>query len=160
VDLYLEACRLANIPAEVWGDGPTMPQLKSAWPAGNFVGWAQPGALRARLERAVALVVPSLWYETYGMVVAEAAAAGVAVIVSDNGAPATLVENGLTGLYFRVGDVADLAEKMALLNSDRQLAYDLGAAAYKRFWQDYDRRRVSRIKQIEDCYRMALESVA
>lgn len=156
VDLYLEACRIADVPAEVWGDGPVLPQLKAKWPKAHFAGWVQPAALRARLERAIALVVPSLWYETYGMVAAEAAAAGVPVIVSGHGAPAALVENGVTGLHFRVGDAVDLAEKVALLNREPQLARSMGQVAYERFWQDYDKRCDQRIEQIEICYQRLL----
>lgn len=156
VDLYLQACSIAAVPAEVWGDGPVLPQLKAAWPMAHFAGWVQPAALRARLEQALALVVPSLWYETYGMVAAEAAAVGIPVIVSDHGAPAALVENGVTGLHFRVGDATDLAEKVALLNKDPQLAHSMGQAAYERFWRDYDARCHQRIEQIETCYRKSL----
>lgn len=156
VDLYLEACGIADVSAEVWGDGPVISQLKVAWPNAYFAGWVQPAVLRERLEQALALVVPSLWYETYGMVVAEAAAAGVAVIVSDHGAPATLVEDRVTGLHFRVGNAADLAEKITLLNRDPGLAYQMGKTAYDRFWQDCAGRRDRRVEQIELCYQRLL----
>lgn len=159
-DLYLEACRIANAPAEVWGDGPLLPSLKAAWPTARFAGWAQSVQLQARLAEALALVVPSLCYETYGLVTAEAAAAGVAVVVSDHGAAATLVEDGVTGVHFRAGDSVDLADKIARFQKDPELAYSMGKVAYDRFWHDYDVRSERRIEQIEACYRKVLEMPA
>ena len=152
IDVYLQACRLAGIPAKVWGDGPALPELKAAWPEAGFMGWVPPEKLQALLGRALALVVPSLWYETYGMVVAEAAAAGTTVIVSDLGAAATLVDDGQTGLLFRNGDAADLAAKMIRLRDDREMAHAMGQAAYRKFWQGHLERGERRIGQIEDIY--------
>ena len=86
------------------------------------------------------------------MMLAEAAAVGIPVIVSDHGAPATLVENGVTGLHFRAGDVGDLSEKIALLHRDQAYAYSMGQNAYQRFWRDYSKRRSLRIAQIMTCY--------
>ncbi|MFY0038682.1 glycosyltransferase, partial [Acinetobacter baumannii] len=73
------------------------------------------GAMRTRIGRAAALVVPSLWYEGLPMVVAEAFAAGTPVIASRIGALAHLVEDGVTGLLVAPGDPAALAEAIERL---------------------------------------------
>jgi glycosyltransferase involved in cell wall biosynthesis len=78
-------------------------------------------------------VFPSLWYETYGLVVAEAAAYGVPVIVSDITAAAERVEQGVTGWIFRSGDAADLVRCLQLLENDA-LVSAVGAHAYQTFW--------------------------
>lgn len=156
VDVYLEAARIAHLRAEVWGDGPLLPELRDAWPEAHFSGWLPKAELTQRLPGLIALVVPSLWYENSPMVIAEAAATGIPVIVSDNGAPATLVESGVTGLHFKAGDAADLAKKISQLINDPQLAYSMGQVAYHRFWLDYEARRGERIGQIEACYRALL----
>lgn len=160
VDLYLEACRIAQVPAEVWGDGPLLPELRAKWPQVKFSGWLSKEELAARLRKARALVVPSLWYENSPMIIAEAAAAGVPVIVSNHGAPATLVQDGVTGLHFGVGDAADLASKILLLHKDPQQAYLMGQVAYKQFWSDYEARCDHRIEQIEACHRRVLGAAA
>lgn len=160
VDLYLEACRIAQVPAEVWGDGPLLPQLQGKWTQANFSGWLPKTELAARLRKARAMVVPSLWYENSPMIIAEAAAAGVPVIVSDHGAPATLVQDGVTGLHFRAGDAAHLAEKIAQLHNDPQQAFLMGQTAYNRFWSDYESRRSRRVGQIEACYQRLLKVAA
>jgi glycosyltransferase involved in cell wall biosynthesis len=65
------------------------------------------------MKRARFLVVPSGWYETFGMCIAEAFACGTPVICSRLGAMQELVSDGRTGLHFSCGDPSDLAEKVA-----------------------------------------------
>jgi len=90
--------------------------------------------VRIQIRRALALVLPSLWYETQGLVVLECAASGVPAIVPDLCAASEFVEHGRTGLIFKRGDKADLADKMRSLLADRALAARLGRAAYEKFW--------------------------
>jgi len=59
------------------------------------------------------LVVPSLWYETFGLCIAEAFSCGTPVICSRLGVMEELVSNGRTGLHFRPGDPGDLADRIA-----------------------------------------------
>lgn len=70
-------------------------------------------AVRQEMRRAQALVVPSIWYETFGMVAIEAFACGTPVVASRIGALAALVREGETGLLFEPGNPRDLAEKLA-----------------------------------------------
>jgi len=67
------------------------------------------------------LVVPSIWYETYCMVIREGFLAGVPVVASNFGAMAEAIEDERTGLLFDVGDAVDLARKLALLARDGEL---------------------------------------
>jgi glycosyltransferase involved in cell wall biosynthesis len=75
-----------------------------------------------------ALVVPSIWYETYCMVIREGFLAGVPVIASNFGAMAEAIEDGRTGLLFGMGDSVDLAQKVDLLARDRELWQRLAAS--------------------------------
>jgi glycosyltransferase involved in cell wall biosynthesis len=58
------------------------------------------------------LVVPSLWYENSPLVILEALASSTPLLVSDLGGMAELVEPGVSGFHFRMGDARDLAEKL------------------------------------------------
>jgi glycosyltransferase involved in cell wall biosynthesis len=61
------------------------------------------------------LVVPSITYEGYSLVVQEAFAAKIPVIASDIGALNEFVKHMVNGLLFRVNDPEDLAEKMRII---------------------------------------------
>ena len=64
------------------------------------------------MRRAAFLVMPSEWYEGFGMVLAEAFACSLPVVASRLGAMRELIEDGVTGLHFQPGDPADLAAKV------------------------------------------------
>jgi glycosyltransferase involved in cell wall biosynthesis len=58
-------------------------------------------AVQQEMNRAVALVVPSICYETFGLVIVEAFASGTLVLASRMGALAELVREGGNGFMFR-----------------------------------------------------------
>lgn len=67
------------------------------------------------------LVVPSTWYENAPMVILEALALRTPLLVSDLGGMAELVESGVSGTRFRVGDVSALTESLARLLAEPEL---------------------------------------
>lgn len=69
-----------------------------------------------------ALVMPSLWWESHGMVIREAKLAGLPVIVSDHGAIGEAITDGVNGLKVRPGDKAHLRDKMKILATTHGLA--------------------------------------
>ena len=58
------------------------------------------------------LVMPSLGYETFGMVIVEAFACGIPALSSRLGAMQEIVSDRVTGLHFTPGDSTDLAQKV------------------------------------------------
>ncbi|MBI5435357.1 MAG: glycosyltransferase [Planctomycetes bacterium] len=65
------------------------------------------------------LVVPSVWWENSPLVIVEGIATRTPMLVSDLGGMAELVQPGHSGYHFKVGDVEDLARKLAELIGDR-----------------------------------------
>jgi glycosyltransferase involved in cell wall biosynthesis len=61
------------------------------------------------------LVVPSLWYENSPLTIHEAFVAGMPVITGNEGGMAELIQDGTWGLLFRIGDAADLRQKILRL---------------------------------------------
>ena len=88
--------------------------------------------LNAFYRGARMLVFPSMWFETFGLVGAEAMSHGIPVVVARIGALSELVEDGVSGLLFEPGDPRDLAEKVTRLWDDPQLSRRLGQAARQR----------------------------
>jgi glycosyltransferase involved in cell wall biosynthesis len=66
-------------------------------------------------------VVPSLWYEAFGLTIREAHLAGVPVVTANHGAMAEAVQDGRTGLLFQAGDAASLAAVLRRLADDPEL---------------------------------------
>jgi glycosyltransferase involved in cell wall biosynthesis len=56
--------------------------------------------------------------ETFGLVLIEAMASGVAVIASDSGGPLEIIDNAKSGLLFKTNDSHDLAEKIKMMMND------------------------------------------
>jgi glycosyltransferase involved in cell wall biosynthesis len=131
VSLALEAGHRAGARMLFVGDGPLRAQVEAA--NVPVTGWLPAVGVRQALERARCLVFPSVWYETFGLVVTEAAARGVPAIVSDISAPAERIVDGLTGWIFPSGDVEALAGCMRVAG-DPGTARAAGAAAYDRYW--------------------------
>lgn len=94
----------------------------------RFHGRYEAGELPRLLADLDALVVPSLWFEAFCLTLREGFLAGLPVVVSDLGAMAEGVEEGVTGLLFRPGDAADLARQMARLLDEPGLAGRLAAS--------------------------------
>jgi glycosyltransferase involved in cell wall biosynthesis len=100
------------------GDGPERKDLEAqarqlGLSAVQFRGRLSHEEAITAMKCARFLVVPSGWYETFGMCIAEAFACGTPVICSRLGAMQELVSHGRTGLHFSSGDPNDLASKVA-----------------------------------------------
>lgn len=93
------------------GDGPLRDEVLSC-PYATYLGSLSPGAVRAEMNAAEAVIVPSIWAEPFGLVVLEAYATATPVIASSLGALSELVINGKTGLHVKPGGVEDLRVKL------------------------------------------------
>ena len=82
------------------------------------------------LNRADAIVVPSIWDENSPLVIHEAQQARLPVITSNAGGMAEYVRHGINGLLFDHRSVSSLADAMQTLVSNRSMATDLGARGY------------------------------
>ncbi len=106
-----------SIPLVIAGDGPLRPRLEAEVAKNNlrqvsFRGRLNPSETRAAMKQARFLVLPSLWYEGFPMVMAESLACGTPVLGSRLGAIEEIITDGRTGLHFTPGDPTDLGEKI------------------------------------------------
>jgi glycosyltransferase involved in cell wall biosynthesis len=124
------------VALRVAGSGPDAGALAAA-PRTRLLGALDAAAVRAEMAGAVALVLPSIWYENFPRTLVEAFAAGLPVIASRLGAMAELVEDGVTGLLFEPGDAQDLAARLAWAAAHPEAMARMGEAAqacYRRSW--------------------------
>lgn len=78
----------------------------------DFLGELPPRETRTFMLAARAVVVPSVYYETFSLVTAEAMMLGKVVIASQLGALPELVRSEETGFLFPVGNAQTLADRM------------------------------------------------
>lgn len=147
------ASRLGLTPVFV-GDGECREEILKENPTAVITGWCSSLDVMQHIKRARGLIFPSLWYETQGLVVLEAAAHGVPAIVSNNCAAREGVIDGVTGFWFASGNVDDLADKLHLLLDDARVS-DVGRRAYNHYWENpttLDRH----VDELESVYRRIL----
>jgi glycosyltransferase involved in cell wall biosynthesis len=139
VHLLFEALRDIDARALIVGFGDYRQELKQMAPPGTlFTGPLEHRHLAHLLPLADVTVVPSIFPEAFGMVAAEAAAAGSPPLVARHSGLAEIAE-GLEAEYpdeyrhlaaFAKGDAADLAAKLdELLALPAEARAELGAAA-------------------------------
>jgi glycosyltransferase involved in cell wall biosynthesis len=129
------AARQANLPVTFVGDGPLLKDIRAMGSPIQCTGWQDPAGVDAILRQARALVFPSTWYETGGLVVLEALARGIPVLVSRATAPADFVEDGANGFLIDPHDNTTLQARMHALMHD-SVAEKMGQQAYDRYWAD------------------------
>ena len=105
LDTLLRAWGLlsADLPLHLAGGGPLEAQVRNAASENKNVRWlgelSQAG-IRNQMKGAKFLVCPSIWYESFPLVVVEAFSTGLPVIASNIGSLSTIVEHQHTGLHF------------------------------------------------------------
>ncbi|WKB54290.1 glycosyltransferase family 4 protein [Eleftheria terrae] len=95
--------RLPQAQMVVVGDGPMRKRWEHDYPAARFVGPLRGEALAQHYASADVFLFPSL-SDTFGNVVLEAMASGLAVVSYDTGAAGEHIEDGESGLLARPGD--------------------------------------------------------
>jgi len=87
--------------------------------------------VRPCLDLADVFALPSTSVETFSNAALEAMAMGKPVVLSDIGGAREMVQEGITGYLFRAGDVAELADKLAILLSDHPKCTTMGCNAMR-----------------------------
>lgn len=103
-----------------------------------FLGYKSGNELTEFIRNSLFTVIPSEWYEPFGMTVLESYALGKPVIGAEIGGIPELVDSGSTGLLFRSGDVDDLTEKINYLLENKRLAVKMGRNARKKVEEKFN----------------------
>ena len=106
-----------SLPLMIVGDGPLRHGLEAEAERNGlrhvtFRGHMNTTDTREAMKHAAFLILPSLWYEGFPMVIAESLACGTPVLGSRLGSTEELIDDGRTGLHFTAGDASDLARKV------------------------------------------------
>jgi glycosyltransferase involved in cell wall biosynthesis len=122
------------------GEGKVGAELRreaSDLPHVRFLGRVHPSELPSLYASAVALIVPSIGFEVFGIVILEAFAQQTPAIVHDLGALPEVIEESEGGFAYRTTE--ELVAAMERLRQDATLRRELGARghdAWRRLWTE------------------------
>jgi glycosyltransferase involved in cell wall biosynthesis len=148
----------AEIPLKIAGDGPLADTVRSATktiPGIEWLGSVPREQVMALMQRAWLLIFPSIVYETFGMSIVEAFAAGLPVVASNLGVMASLVRHGQTGLHFRAGDADDLVAQLRWARSNPARVQEMRQRARAEFEMKYTAERNH--EMLMDIYKRAVQ---
>jgi glycosyltransferase involved in cell wall biosynthesis len=109
----LSAFDNCRVNLRIAGDGPLADMVTRSNSSNIiYLGKLPSEKIAIEMEKALFLLLPSLCYEGFPKVIAEAFSKGLPVFVSKLGSMAEIVEEGITGLHFEAGNAEDLAAKV------------------------------------------------
>ena len=119
---------IPNARCVLVGDGPELPRLRRSFPQFRFAGAKVGVELAEHYASADLFVFPSLT-ETFGNVVPEAMASGLAVVAFDDAAAHTYIRNGDNGIAVKPGDNGAFVAAVAMAAQDLERLRRYGAKA-------------------------------
>lgn len=127
IDILIDAARQAQVPLKLSChvnniESPELPEDV------EVVRTSSRAELESFYRGARCLVMPSLWFETFGLVGAEAMSHGIPVIASRIGAVENLVEHEVDGLHVAPGNVAELADAIRQMWNNPMRCKQMGLA--------------------------------
>ncbi|RDI24958.1 glycosyltransferase involved in cell wall biosynthesis [Pseudacidovorax intermedius] len=135
----------------VVGDGPLKDSVQSEGETLKYLGKKSSDEVVSLMRSALAVVMPSLWFEGMPMVLIESFSVGTPVIASNLGALAELVDHGETGLLFEPGNQTQLEQCMEVALTDSTKLSRMRANAYGKYAERYSAE--SNIRYLMEAYK-------
>jgi glycosyltransferase involved in cell wall biosynthesis len=156
-DTLFEAARRSGVPLWVAADTSDAERIIATAPANvRFVGRLDRAQLAAFYAGARFAVVPSIWWEPFGLVAAEAMAHGLPVIASRIGALPEIVDEEQTGVLVEPNDSDALSTQMLRVWGDSSLRRSFGTAGRRKAVREYA--PAVYYQRLMRAYRAALEA--
>jgi glycosyltransferase involved in cell wall biosynthesis len=160
-DNYLARSPQPELRLVIAGAGPLQGD-DAAWassrPSVELAGQLGSDQCADLIARARAVVLPSEWEETFGLVAVEAMAAGTAPIAAGHGSFTELISPGVDGVLFPPGDAAALGLALADAQSHPEQYEIYGDHARKSYEQRFD--PTQNLEQLVEIYRYAMNHPA
>ena len=143
-------------PLKIVGDGPLAAEVERSVAQDSRIEWLGYRSL-TEVHRIVgearALLMPSVWYETFGRTTTEAFASGTPVIASNLGAMQELVVENQTGLLFEPGNPISLRDRIHQFlgmteDQHKQLRHNARSQFEQRFTSEQNLTRILEIYQL------------
>jgi glycosyltransferase involved in cell wall biosynthesis len=156
-DRYSEKSGEPGLKLVIAGGGPLGDEVTawaSARPSVELHGIVSSDRCAELISAARAVLLPSAWQETFGLVAVEAMAAGTPPVAAGHGSFTELITPGVDGVLFTPGDPAALALAIADVESNPERYETLGDQARKTYEQRFDPQRS--VAELLGIYRFAV----
>ena len=134
----IDACKKLNVKLKIVGKGPlfeNIDEIKN--PNIELLGFKSGNELYELVRNAYFVVVPSEWYETFGLTVIESMFLGTPVIGAKIGAIPELITDNQNGFLFEAGNENDLLQSIKMADSLSLEDYTKMSLTGKEFSQSY-----------------------
>jgi len=156
-DCYRRKSEEPGLNLIIVGGGPLEDEVAawaSARPSVEMTGTVSGDRCAELISRARAVLLPSVWEETFGLVAVEAMAAGVPPIAAGHGSFTELITSGVDGVLFSPADPAALALAIADVEKNPEQYEVYGDQARKTYEQRFDPQRS--VEELLEIYRFAI----
>lgn len=138
IGFLLEAFSKSNLSLKLAGDGPLLDLVRNCQSDNiEYLGRLSKEDVSARMKEASCLVMASTWYEGFPMVIVEAMAHGLPIVVPNLGNMASVVEHGVNGLHYVPKSSGDLLASIDVLVSNKEMNHKLSSGARSTYLQNY-----------------------
>lgn len=130
IKTLISAWQGINYPLKIVGDGPLISEITSANNSSiKSIGALSQNKVMEEMSKASFLILPSLCYEGFPMVILESFANSLPVIASDHGSISEIITNNKNGLLFEPGDSIQLKKKVKWMFENPEACMKMGMNA-------------------------------
>jgi glycosyltransferase involved in cell wall biosynthesis len=122
----------------------------------RFLGFVSESEKWSQLSKCKLLVMPTQWYETFGLVFAEAFSVAVPSLASNLGCVPWVVKNGVEGVLVEPTDLNQWTGSLQRLLSNESILKSMSERCYARYLTEYSADR--HVGRLEDIYECALKN--
>ncbi|MGL1958243.1 MAG: glycosyltransferase family 4 protein [Colwellia sp.] len=138
ISTLLSAWRSIDYPLKIVGDGPLIDLVNESTNENiDYLGKCSSDKVIEEIQHADFIVLPSLCYEGFPMVLVEAFCCGTPAIVSGIGSMEEIVKSGQTGIHFSVGNSEDLSAKVERLLSNKTKLTKMAKNSRREYLEKY-----------------------
>ncbi|MDF2432942.1 MAG: hypothetical protein JWP44_2573, partial [Mucilaginibacter sp.] len=158
INFLLDAVKGSSYKLTIIGEGPLQNDIENFVKDNSnvtYLGFKDKETINYELQRCSALVFPSIWYETFGLIMIEAFALSTPVIASYCGSAGIIVKHGYNGLHFEPSNLEELKEKLTEWSSfDDNVKEQYRKNAYDTYLHHYTPEK--NIKKLIEIYKSAI----
>ncbi|MDF2430728.1 MAG: hypothetical protein JWP44_359 [Mucilaginibacter sp.] len=158
INILLAAFKGSSYKLTIIGEGPLQSDVEDFVKDNSnvtYLGFKDKETINYELHKCTALIFPSIWYETFGLIMIEAFAVSTPVIASYSGSSSIIVKHGYNGLHFEPSNTDNLKEKLMEWSSfDDNVKEQYRKNAYDSYLQYYTPEK--NIEQLVEIYKSAV----